>query len=384
MDKVIKVINLLKIAIIFAFGLFSTAGYSLSSDWAISEKSKVRLISPMTASNNNQLILALEYELEDEWKTYWKSPGGGGFPQKIIWNNSSNVKDIKILWPEPIEFEILGLKSIGYKDKVIFPLIVDLEDNQKQTNLNLNINYLVCKDVCIPGSADIFLNIPSGDGEYTDYFFEIEKVLSTTLNNNIDFTPISNFSFKAIENNNSVIFDIEISTTSFFDDPKIFIHTPFGLPVVEPINNYSLDFQKLNTSLYYSADQFNEKKFPIEIFFYDNNHSFKVEKSVEIENVDENQLICEFLLAHPKYRGIVKRIQSLKNYPYSEVQDNVLDRKTIPIDMLRFKLSFFGANRYDPKSDRWLRVSFFSGAPYLSDLNNKNVDEWGFATMNSY
>ena len=52
--------------------------------------------------------------------------------------------------------------------------------------------------------------------------------------------------------------------------------------------------------------------------------------------------------------------------------------------MLRFMLSFFGANRYDPKSDRWLRVSFFSGAPYLSDLNNKNVDEWGFATMNSY
>ena len=104
----------------------------------------------------------------------------------------------------------------------------------------------------------------------------------------------------------------------------------------------------------------------------------------EIKNVDENQLICEFLLVRPKYRGIVKRIQSLKNYPYSEVQDNVLDRKTIPIDMLRFKLSFFGANRYDPKSDRWLRVSFFSGAPYLSDLNNKNVDEWGFATMNSY
>ena len=97
-----------------------------------------------------------------------------------------------------------------------------------------------------------------------------------------------------------------------------------------------------------------------------------------------DELICEFLLMHPEYRGIVKRIQSLKNYPFSEVQDNVLDKKTMPIDMLRFKLSFFGANRYDPKSDRWLRVSFFSGAPYLSDLNNKNVDEWGFATMSTY
>ncbi len=103
-----------------------------------------------------------------------------------------------------------------------------------------------------------------------------------------------------------------------------------------------------------------------------------------IKNLDEKKLICEFLLANPQFRGIVKRIQSLEDYPYSEVEDNVLDKKTMPIDMLRFKLSFFGANRYDPKSDRWLRVSFFSGAPYLSDLDNKNVDEWGFATMNSY
>ena len=103
-----------------------------------------------------------------------------------------------------------------------------------------------------------------------------------------------------------------------------------------------------------------------------------------IKNLDEKKLICEFLLASPQFRGIVKRIQSLEDYPYSEIEDNVLDKKTLPIDMLRFKLSFFGANRYDPKSDRWLRVSFFSGAPYLSDLNRQNVDEWGFATMHSY
>ncbi len=104
----------------------------------------------------------------------------------------------------------------------------------------------------------------------------------------------------------------------------------------------------------------------------------------KIKNLDEKKLVCEFLIEKPEFRGIVKRIQSLENYPFSEVEDNILDKKTIPIDMLRFKLSFFGANRYDPKSDRWLRVSFFSGAPYLSDLDSTNVDEWGFATMNSY
>ena len=64
--------------------------------------------------------------------------------------------------------------------------------------------------------------------------------------------------------------------------------------------------------------------------------------------------------------------------------DNILAKKTMPINMLRFKLSFFGASRYDPKSDRWLRVSFFAGAPFYNDLNSENAENWGFATMNSY
>ena len=91
-----------------------------------------------------------------------------------------------------------------------------------------------------------------------------------------------------------------------------------------------------------------------------------------------------FLLENPNFRGIIRRIQTLKNFPYAEVKDNILNQKTLAIDMLRFKLSFFGANRYDPKSDRWLRVSFFSGAPYIKDLNEENIENWGFATMNSY
>ena len=61
-------------------------------------------------------MLGLEYQLDPGWKTYWKSPGGGGFPQKILWNNSSNVENLKIYWPTPTEFEILGLKSLGYEE----------------------------------------------------------------------------------------------------------------------------------------------------------------------------------------------------------------------------------------------------------------------------
>ena len=94
--------------------------------------------------------------------------------------------------------------------------------------------------------------------------------------------------------------------------------------------------------------------------------------------------VAQFLLRFPHFRGIIRRIQTLSKFNYGEVNDNILAKETLPINMLRFKLSFFGASRYDPKSDRWLRVSFFPGAPFLKNLNSKNVDNWGFATMNSY
>ena len=94
--------------------------------------------------------------------------------------------------------------------------------------------------------------------------------------------------------------------------------------------------------------------------------------------------IAEFLLKFPEFRGIIRRIQTLAHYDYGEIKDNILSKQTLPLNMLRFKLSFFGASRYDPKSDRWLRVSFFAGAPFYKNLSSNNVDSWGFATMNSY
>ena len=51
--------------------------------------------------------------------------------------------------------------------------------------------------------------------------------------------------------------------------------------------------------------------------------------------------------------------------PYGEIRSNVLAKNFYPIDILRLKLSFFGAVKFDPKSDRWLRITLFQGAPLL-------------------
>ena len=281
--------NLLRFVTFILFGIFSTPLYSLSSDWALDEKSKIRLISPFTTSNNsNEIILALEYQLEPDWKTYWKSPGGGGFPQKLLWNNSENIKQIEIEWPKPIEFEILGLPSIGYKDNVLFPLLIEVEDPNKTTSINLNINYLVCKHICIPGNANLYLEIPPGDGEYTSFFYDIEKARSTTSIKNFNFTDISTFEVNAEENNENVFINVKVTTESFFDNPKIYIHTPFGLPVVNPSVNYSLDYKTLKTSYKFDKNQFSESEFPIEVSFFDNNINYIHQENVIINNKNNN------------------------------------------------------------------------------------------------
>ena len=82
-------------------------------------------------------------------------------------------------------------------------------------------------------------------------------------------------------------------------------------------------------------------------------------------------------------RFIIRRIQNNARYPYSEIRDNLVDKNCKPIDMLRCKLSFFGASKFDPKSDKWTRVTLFQGAPIASEFfsNKKNYDDWSFATL---
>ena len=98
--------------------------------------------------------------------------------------------------------------------------------------------------------------------------------------------------------------------------------------------------------------------------------------------------VGEFLLYHPELRHIVRRVQNTRKYPYSEVRDNLVDETCRPIDLLRFKLAYFGASKFDPKSDRWTRITLFQGAPSALDISEatpnseKDLDDWIFSTFN--
>ncbi|MEO0747763.1 MAG: hypothetical protein AAFZ10_05245 [Pseudomonadota bacterium] len=89
-----------------------------------------------------------------------------------------------------------------------------------------------------------------------------------------------------------------------------------------------------------------------------------------------------FLLRHPQHRHMVRRAQIAALLPYAEIRDNTIDAAMMPIDMLRMKLSFFGASEFDPRSDRWVRITMFQHAPFPHELEDAFADDWALPPLN--
>ena len=92
----------------------------------------------------------------------------------------------------------------------------------------------------------------------------------------------------------------------------------------------------------------------------------------------EDMTVAEAMILHPEIRNIIKRAIINESFPFSEIQNNLVGKKVRPIDLLRCKLSFFGASKYDPKSNLWTRITLFQGAPLPHQLQEENATEWLF------
>ncbi len=108
-----------------------------------------------------------------------------------------------------------------------------------------------------------------------------------------------------------------------------------------------------------------------------------IKKLYEILFISKNSLtVGKFLMDHNEFRHVVRRAFITEKFPYAEIQDNTVGSNLMPIDMLRLKLSFFGAIKFDPRSDKWLRICMFQGAPLPNEL--KSFDShWVYNSLNS-
>ncbi len=91
--------------------------------------------------------------------------------------------------------------------------------------------------------------------------------------------------------------------------------------------------------------------------------------------------LAAFLLDHPEFRHVVRRVQIAVQFPYAEIRDNLIDAAMRPVDLLRCKLSFFGASNFDPRSDRWVRIALFRHAPLPDELLSSDPDDWAIPPL---
>lgn len=100
--------------------------------------------------------------------------------------------------------------------------------------------------------------------------------------------------------------------------------------------------------------------------------------SKRLKNWDDNKICADLLLEQPEHRHIIRRIQQTDKHNYAEIRDNLIGENLFPVDLLRCKLSFFGATHFDPRSDKWVRICMFKNAPFPQELCERSADDWIF------
>ncbi|MYE00209.1 MAG: hypothetical protein F4Y03_02860 [Alphaproteobacteria bacterium] len=164
--------------IALALAALAVPGEALAaaSPWARTPEAAVRLVSASEAVGDlDRLRLGLEFELAPGWKTYWRSPGEGGLPPALDWTGSGNLGPASLYWPAPARFTILGIDSVGYEDRLLLPMDVEVPEPGEPVRARLRVDYLTCSDICVPQSADLALSLPAGPAQPSAQAFAIAR-----------------------------------------------------------------------------------------------------------------------------------------------------------------------------------------------------------------
>jgi len=121
------------------------------TDWQENLGGKARIISSGPIDPETLAVdLAIQIELKEGWKTYWRTPGDSGIPPEFDFSKSSNLKDIEIRWPAPKSFQDEYGYSIGYKDSLILPVRAVARNRILPAVVDLTMRYGVCERICVP------------------------------------------------------------------------------------------------------------------------------------------------------------------------------------------------------------------------------------------
>lgn len=182
------------IALAAAGATASTACAQDASAWVKDAHSSLRLLAG--SRTGSVLMGGIEIQLQQGWKTYWRTPGDSGVPPRFDFSKSVNVESVTPLYPSPKKFDDgAGGMSYGYIKHVIFPLRIVLKNPNEPVQLRASISYAVCEKLCLPVEAEAELS-------FTSSASALDSVVATALNKvpkpvgTSEATPIALKSFK--------------------------------------------------------------------------------------------------------------------------------------------------------------------------------------------
>jgi len=202
-----------------------------ASNWVTTEQGRIRLVSAVSATGDSGSVqLGLEFELQPDWKIYWRSPGDAGYPPAVDWKGSDNLADTVISWPAPHRFSISGLETMGYKGQVILPLVARINDPNQPLILRAAVDYLTCAVVCVPQHADLSLSLPNGPATATPHAHDISRFLAAVPADG----PRVGLSLVSAETTDSGDLVVTVTANPPLKDPDLFIERSDQMQFTRP------------------------------------------------------------------------------------------------------------------------------------------------------
>jgi len=100
------------------------------------------------------------------------------------------------------------------------------------------------------------------------------------------------------------------------------------------------------------------------------------ELEADLADDDPSETVASFLLHHPEHRNIVERVQTVHDLPYAEIRANPLDADFIPLSFISCLKAIWGIQKAHPKSQGWVRGTFYQGAPLPEEIQSGDEGYW--------
>ena len=243
--------RLFRLIFAFAFLLASGVASFAASNSANALHLHVQLVVPQSAIAKGQPAKAgLYFKLEPGWHVYWKNAGDSGEPPRLKWTLPAGITAGPLQFPAPKRLPLGPLMDYGYEDEVLFPFELKVGSSAATgpAVLHAKVDWLVCREVCIPGKAELEVTRAVSSGQESAAPVEPDASLYARLSNRLPLPPPAEF--KAGFKPTPAGFRLTIVTgrketqAAFFPADQSILDNPAPQKITPTANGLTLDLKK--------------------------------------------------------------------------------------------------------------------------------------------